>query len=394
MANLAVLTLVWVLSTGRSFLAGADTDQDVVEVLSKSIDGTLTFLVVGSDSREGLDDLENFGAFGGERGDVVMLVRIDPSTGGAKMLSIPRDLWVDIPGHGKNKINAAYSLGGPALIVETVQQNLGVPINHYVEIGFTGFVDLVDEIGGIEIAFPYPARDFLSGLDVEAGNQLLDGDMALAYARSRRYQELQNGSWVSVEANDIGRTKRQQEVVGAILAKLKTPGSIAEAGQIASALSRHMTIDASLASSSVSRLAWDFRGLLSGGIQGSTLPVDVATVNGASVVVAREPDAAEAIGEFLAGGEIAGAPVRLQVLNGNGVTGAADRMSQVLRAAGFAVLSIGDAETTDYEVTTVLTSPGSDYGTNIIDKLGFGVVVTGEVDNRYDAIVIVGSDAA
>ena len=393
-ANLAVLAFLWTLSTGRDFLAEANTDEDVVDALSTSDDGTLTFLVVGSDSREGLDSLEHFGAFGGERGDVVMLVRLDPATGGARILSLPRDLWVDIPGYGPNKINAAYSLGGPALMVETVRQNFGVGVNHYVEIGFTGFIELVDEVGGIEIAFPYPARDLSSGLDVEAGSQLLNGETALAYARSRRYQELQNGSWVSVGANDIGRTKRQQEVVGAILARLRTPGSIAEAGQIASVLAQHVTIDASLASASVAGLAWDFRGLLSGGIKGSTLPVRDATINGASVVVALEPEAGEAIADFLAGKEMANAPIRLQVLNGNGINGAAGRMSQILEAAGFEVLSIRDAETKDYGVTTIITSPGANHGQGIVDELGFGVVITGDVDNRYDAIVIVGSDAA
>ena len=393
-ANLAVLAFIWVLSTGQDFLAAANTDEGVVDVLSKSDDGTLTFLVVGSDSREGLDNLEHFGAFGGERGDVIMLVRLDPATGGAGILSLPRDLWVDIPGHGPDRINAAYSLGGPALMVETVHRNLGVEVNHYVEIGFTGFIELIDEVGGIEIAFPYPARDLSSGLDVEAGSQLLDGESALAYARSRKYQELKNGSWVSVGANDIGRTKRQQEVVGAILAKLKSPGSIAEAGQITALLAQHITIDASLASSSVAGLAWDFRGLLTGGIKGSTLPVKDATINGASVVVAREPEAGEAIAEFLGGGELANARIRIQVLNGNGIEGAAGRMSQVLEDAGFEVLFIGDAGTQDYEITSVIAPHGASHAQTIVDELGFGVVVAGDVDNRYDAIVIVGSDAA
>ena len=393
-ANLAILAFLWTISEAEDFLAEAETDEEVVEVLLPSDDGTLTFLVVGSDSREGLESLQNFGAFGGERGDVVMLVRLDPSTGGARILSLPRDLWVDIPGHSPNRINVAYSLGGPALMVETVRLNFGVEINHYVEIGFTGFIALIDEVGGIEIAFPYPARDLSSGLVVDAGNQLLNGDTALAYARSRKYQELQNGSWVSVDANDIGRTNRQQEVVGAIFAKLKTPSSIADAGQIVSVLVQHATIDASLASSSVASLAWDFRGLLSGGIRGSTLPVRDATIKGGSVLVAREPEATEAIAEFLAGEEIANAPLRVQVLNGNGISGAAGRMSQILEDAGFEVLFIGDAGEKDYGVTTIITSSGSGHGQAIIEKLGFGVVISGDVDRRYDAVVIVGSDAA
>lgn len=392
-ANLAVLALFWALRTGQDVLAQADTDDDVVSALTASSDGDLTFLVVGSDSRAGLDDLQNFGPAGGERGDVIMLVRLDSDTGGAKILSIPRDLWVEIPGHGDGKVNAAYAFGGPALMVETIHKNLGVPINHYVEIGFVGFEALVDEIGGIEIAFPHAARDLKSGLAVEAGNQTLDGEMALAYARSRSYQELQGGSWVSVEANDIGRTKRQQEVVGAILSALKTPSTITEAGEIASTLSRHMTIDATLAEASVAGLAWDFKGLLTGGIDSVTLPVDISSRGGASVVVARQPEASQTVSDFLAGAESVDATLRIEVLNGNGIAGAAGRMAQTLESAGFDVPSIGDAETKDYEVTTVIVPEGSTRGEEIVDEIGFGVVVAGDAGS-YDAVVIVGSDVS
>jgi len=299
-ANVAVVGLIWAINTGNSLLAGANTNEEVVAVLTEPTGDSLTFLLVGSDSRSDLDDLTNFGAAGGQRGDVIMLVRVDRGEP-AQILSIPRDLWVNIPGHGENRINAAYAFGGPALMVTTIQQNLGIPINHYVEIGFQGFQDLVDEIGGIEVDFRYPARDAKSGLDVEAGNQTLDGNMALAYARSRGYQELQNGTWVSVEANDIGRTRRQQEVMGAILNELKSPSSVGEAGDIANALAEHMTIDAALAESSVPGLFWDFRGVLTSGIDGITLPVDLATIGSASVVLRREPDATQVIDDFLAG---------------------------------------------------------------------------------------------
>jgi LCP family protein required for cell wall assembly len=208
LANLALVGVLYVVNVGENALAEADTNTDVTDVLDEST-GDLTFLVVGSDSREGLDDLTNFGVAGGERSDVIMLVRLD-NEGQAQMLSIPRDLWVDIPGNGKNKINSAYSFGGPQLLIQTLKQELGVEINHYVEIDFVGFMELIDEVGGIDIFFPNPARDESSGLEVEAGMQRLDGKQALAYARSRKYQELQDGKWVGVDANDIGRTTRQQ----------------------------------------------------------------------------------------------------------------------------------------------------------------------------------------
>jgi LCP family protein required for cell wall assembly len=393
-ANLAVLALIWVIQTGNNLFSSAATDEKVSDVLDESSGDQLTFLIVGSDSRAGLDDLTNFGVASGARGDVVMLVRLDKTTSSAQMLSIPRDYYVEIPGHGQTKINAAYAYGGPSLMVETIKSNFDVEINHYVEIDFVGFEALVDRVGGIEITFPYPARDSKSGLDVDAGTQLLDGSQALAYARSRHYQELQGGSWVSVKANDFGRSERQQEVIRALLSRLKTPGSIAEAGDIASAMSQNMTIDSNLAETSVGSLIWDFKGILTGSIEGATLPGDVKTINGSSVVVASEPEAGTMLANFRAGKTLAAHPIRVEVLNGNGAAGAAGEMSRKLEDLGFRVDSIGNADSTSYGQTTVIVPDGSTDGDEITSALGFGVVRFGTVDNGIDAVVIVGADAA
>lgn len=395
LANIAVLGFIWVVQTGNSLFADARTDDEVTGALDPASNGARIFLVVGSDSREGLDDLENFGDFEGARGDVVMLVRVDPDTSETRMLSIPRDLWVTIPGHGENRINAAYAFGGPRLMVETIKQNLGVPVHNYVEIDFVGFQALVDELDGVPIAFPNAARDAKSGLDVEAGTEVLNGDQALAYARSRHYQELQGGSWQSVDANDIGRTSRQQEVMRGLLSRLKSPSSVAEAGDIASSVSRHLTIDANLANESVASMAWNYRGIITGSIDGETLPTTGRTINGASVQVAKEPEASEVLASFRAGTTIAGTePLTLEVLNGSGTDGAASAMSQRLESLGFTVESIGNAGTNSYAETTVVVPEGSDDGNTIVSALGFGVVQFGTVDNGYDAVVIVGSDAS
>ncbi len=391
-ANIVVLVVLWAINTGQGILATAETDSQVSKVLDEATGDDLTFLVIGSDSRAGLDDLTNFGPAGGARGDVIMLVRFDSSTSAAQILSIPRDLYVDIAGYGQNRINAAYALGGPSLMVETIRDSLGVEVNHYVEIDFVGFESLIDELGGIELWFPYPARDLKSGLDVDAGTQRLDGDTALAYARSRKYQELQNGTWVSVNANDIGRTERQQEVVRAIAAELKRPSSITEAGDIAAALAQNMTIDSTLASSSVADLAWTFKGILAGSIDGATLPTYGKNIDGRSVVIADEPDAGTVLANFRAGIAFSSQPLRIQVLNGNDVSGSAGDMSRTLESKGFLVESVGDAATGDYAQTIVLVPEGSDNGETIVDALGFGVVQVGTVDNGYDAVVIVGAD--
>ncbi|HEY5890821.1 MAG TPA: LCP family protein [Acidimicrobiia bacterium] len=390
MANLFLLGFLYVVKVGEGALAEADTNTDVTGVLDES-SGDLTFLVVGSDTREGLDDLTNFGVSGGQRSDVIMLVRLD-TDGRAQMLSIPRDLWIDIPGHGKDKINAAYSFGGPELLIQTLKQGMGVEINHYVEIDFVGFMDLVDEIGGIDIFFANQARDMSSGLDIEAGMQHLDGKQALAYARSRKYQELQNGEWVGVDADDIGRTMRQQEVIRAIMSELKTPSSITDAGSIATSMTSHMTIDSRLAGASVAELFWQFKSILGGDIEGSTLPVVGGTEGGLSVVYADDPAATDLLANFQQGVPLAFQPLRVQVLNGNGVSGAAGDMARRLEELGYVVVSVGDAGSL-YETTTVLVAEGSIVGSEVIAALGFGEVANSDVDNSIDAVVIVGRDA-
>ena len=126
------LGVVWALNTGSEVLALAEPDHEVTAQLSEPIGRDLTFLVVGSDSREGIEDLTFFGPAGGERGDVIMLVRLDAASGEARILSVPRDLWVEIPGHGEDKINAAFAYGGPSLMVHPIRETLEIAINHYV----------------------------------------------------------------------------------------------------------------------------------------------------------------------------------------------------------------------------------------------------------------------
>jgi LCP family protein required for cell wall assembly len=395
MLGFGVFAVIWALNTGSDVLALAQPDHEVTAELSEPAGRDLTFLVVGSDSRDGIEDLTFFGPAGGERGDVIMLIRLDAASGAARILSVPRDLWVDIPGHEEGKINAAFSYGGPSLMVQTIRENLGIEVNHYVEVDFVGFIDMVDQLGGIEMTFAHPARDKQSGLNVEAGTQVLDGEQALAFARSRSYEEYQGERWVSVDASDLGRAERQQQVVGAILAELKSPASIAEAGQIAGSMAENMTVDARLAESSIGSIVWDFRGVITGGIDGQTLPVFGDIVAGASVVRADEPEASAVIEGFLTGVmTIDPGPLRVQVLNGNGVDGAAGAMSERLAEAGYDIAGIGNADERDYSVTTVLVPQGSSAGDEIVGQLGFGVVRYGTVDNGYDAVVIVGSDAS
>jgi LCP family protein required for cell wall assembly len=403
LANLSVFFVYWQLRTiENTVVESADTipeaDFDAVLTdLSTDSEDPVTFLVIGSDSREGLDSLANFGESGGERADVIILLQIHPDDGTAQMLSIPRDLWVDIPGYGMNKINAAFAFGGAPLMVETVARETGVDINHYVQVDFVGFQAIVDELGGVPINFPFPARDTKSGLRVEAGTQVLDGEEALAFARSRTYQELQGGSWVSVDANDIGRTRRQQQLIFSIIRTVARPSSIPGLGDIVESFAQHLTIDSRLAQGSMIELGWRMRGVRPDNIAAATLPTYTDTVGAASVERRVEPEATEILEAFRAGQNLVsnGDTMTITVLNGNGIEGSAGDWGEYLETAGFDVASVGDAERKNFETTTILVRPEDiQRGSQISEALGFGVVEVGTVADGVDALVVMGADAA
>ncbi len=164
-----------------------------------------TYLIVGSDSREGWADDGTVGA----RTDTIMLLH-RPVSGPVALISIPRDSYVEIPGHDKNKINAAFAFGGPQLLVQTVEGLTGLTIDHYIEVGFLGVSNVVDALGGVELCYDKDVNDPRSTLVWAAGCHRADGATALAFARMRYADPL----------GDIGRTQRQQQLVSAVVDKV------------------------------------------------------------------------------------------------------------------------------------------------------------------------------
>jgi len=178
-----------------------------------------TYLLVGSDSREDLSAEERqelgTGRAEGRRTDTIMLLHT--GSGPNLLLSIPRDSIVDIPGVGSDqKINAAYAFGGPELLVQTLEEETGIRIDSYVEIGLSGFVSVIDAVGGIEICPDEAIDDPLAALDIPKGCQEADGKTALGYARTRKTSAL----------GDIDRARRQREVVSAVGGEAVSPWSV------------------------------------------------------------------------------------------------------------------------------------------------------------------------
>ncbi|XVQ08744.1 LCP family protein [Spirillospora sp. CA-255316] len=173
------------------------------------------WLIVGSDSREGLSAADRkrmaTGKAQGRRTDSMMLLHY--GSGGTSLISLPRDSYVSIPGRGMNKLNAAFAFGGPKLLVKTLEQATGVRIDHYAEIGFGGFVGVVDAVGGVEMCVKERMRDPKAGLNLAPGCQTLDGAQALGYVRTR----------ASARA-DLDRVDRQRQFFGALMKKATSPG--------------------------------------------------------------------------------------------------------------------------------------------------------------------------
>jgi LCP family protein required for cell wall assembly len=178
-----------------------------------------TYLLVGSDSRAGLSKAEQkrlgTGSTAGQRTDTIMLVYVPPG-GKSALISVPRDSYVDIPGHGENKINAAFAFGGPELLVQTVEQNTRLRIDGYMEIGFGGFVNIIDALNGIRMCLPNAINDRDSHIDLRKGCQTLSGTEALGYVRMRKADP----------RGDLGRVERQREMLAAVADKAASPATV------------------------------------------------------------------------------------------------------------------------------------------------------------------------
>jgi LCP family protein required for cell wall assembly len=215
------------------------------------------------------------------------------------LLSSPRDLWVDISGTGKkSRINSAYQ-SGPATLIQTVQEALGIPVHHYVEVDFEGFKSLVNAVGGVQVCFLTPARDTHTGLNIAGpGCYLLDGVQGLAYARSRYYETYENGIWVRDGTSDLGRMKRQQQFVNtalqAAIAKIK--GNPLRTGEVLAASTGAVRLDDRL---DVLSAAGALRGEVANALEPYSLPVVGKEINGNAVLLLG--DGAQAILDYFSG---------------------------------------------------------------------------------------------
>ena len=274
LAIFLVLTLatgglaLWVrhsIASGMEFIAdpfaGIPTRAPQQKVAAGE-EPAVNILVLGTDSRTSASDPSQWKE-GAQRTDAIMIVQVSGDRKTVSVMSIPRDSWVEIPGHGQGKINAAYSYGGPSLTIHTVENLTGIHIDHFAVANFESFVALTDEIGGVRVNLKTPQT--LAGKELGAGAQVLNGQQALAYTRER--SSLPNG--------DFDRVKRQQTWMRSIVSRVLTNGTLSSPTALYSFLktaSRTVAVDESFTLNQMQSLALETRHLHSNDIRFMTVP--------------------------------------------------------------------------------------------------------------------------
>jgi LCP family protein required for cell wall assembly len=339
-------------------------------------------LIIGSDSRANIDPSDpNQAVFiGGEnptgqRSDTILLVRIDPVKGDAKMLSFPRDLWVPIAGKDRSaKINSAYG-EGRAVLVDTIRQNFGVEINNFIEVDFVGFQDLVEAIGGVPIYFETPMRDDNTGLNVQrAGCVTLSGEQALAFARSRHLEYLDSkGRWQTDPTADLGRITRQQIFVRRAMAKVLTLGiatNLKTFFDLLDVATSSVTLDQTINRSDLRDLAERFKSLQAEDIKTYALPVsNGSSSDGQSILNMKQGPAQPILNVFrgIDPGPVLESDVVVDVQTSRTNPLRGKDVQAALNAVGFVDGSVSNPATVP-EQTTIYYGAGSEYAADVVAR--------------------------
>ncbi|MFC6080855.1 LCP family protein [Sphaerisporangium aureirubrum] len=365
--------------------------------------GALNVLLVGSDTRAG--DNKRYGQHmenEGERTDTIILLHVSPNRDKATLISFPRDSMVQIPAckHARTKIalpprldmiNSAFNEGGMACTINTIEANTNIRIDHYIKVDFTGFKNIVDALGGIQICVPQAVQDKKAKLDLRAGKQIVRGETALAYVRAR---------YALGDGSDISRIKRQQIFLSQVAKKATSGDTLTNPGKLIgliTAAAQSVVMDPQLDVDTLMQIAQSARSLTATGVKFVTVPWEAYPSN-KNRVQWKQPDAgrlfeslrndievtptakpsaaASASASGPAKPSIKPNQVRVQVLNGTSTPGRAKDVAEALAAQGFKVVQVGDARNadgTDRPQTQVLypkkSADGADYAAPLTAKL-------------------------
>ncbi|MDY0339842.1 MAG: LCP family protein [Coriobacteriia bacterium] len=346
-------------------------------------------VILGVDNREG----ETVA-----RSDTLIVVRVDPPAQSATLVSIPRDTRVQIPGHGKQKINAAMALGGPALVIETVEEFTGLPITHYAEIDFNGFKEIVDALDGVTVNVPEKIQDPKAGnYDPEAytiypGEQRLTGAQALTFVRSREFPD-----------GDLTRIKNQQIFIKALLKQSLQFSNTLRLPALVNAVADNITTDMSL--TELLSLANDMKAMDDESLMTASMPGEPQYIGGVAYVIVDEDAFATLIDRVSQGlspepdpdeesVSLVPSEVSVTVRNGAGIEGVASDAASRLTAAGYGVGEVGNANQFVYDETLIVYTEDAVQASAVKDSLGFGRVVASRGMYAFDTdiLVVVGKD--
>jgi polyisoprenyl-teichoic acid--peptidoglycan teichoic acid transferase len=344
-----------------------------------------TMLVIGSDSRDlgagGASQFGNSTEVAGQRSDSIILVRVAPKTRSLALLSIPRDTLVPIPCYGTTRINTAFNSGTPSLLVQVLDQDFGIQVNHVAVFNFDTFRAVADAVGGVEQYFPSPAKDDFSLLSIPAaGCYNLTGNQALAFVRSREYEYEINGTWQYqlYPESDLARIQRQQSFFRDLVKKAKqvAPTNPIALNAVISGVTKNLTLDKGFSNSLILSLAQDFHSANLSTLPSYTYP----TVNSTAVPGALDPETQQGqavIQQWLDVGQTAAAPskspskspkpvitvnpasVRIEVENGSGIGNQAGTAGQDLASLGYRATVSGDAPNFGLATTEIEYAPDS-----------------------------------
>jgi LCP family protein required for cell wall assembly len=361
------------------------------------------YLIVGTDSRAGLDpDDPDAGGFlgDGEQGcnctDTIMVVRVDPDETQASVLSLPRDLWVPVqPSGRKARINSAYQNGEQALI-DTIEENFGIAINHYLEIDFVGFERLVDAVDGIPLWFDSPVRDTHTGLSIkDTGCQVLDGETARKFARSRYLQyKGEDGRWHGDPTADFGRITRQQIFIRRAIDKAVAQGlgNPVTLNRLVSAGVDNLRLDKALDAGDLLSLGKQFKSFDSKDLITYSIPTTSHRTGGGADVQLANNKLAEPILNIFRGlppGSVTPAGVDVDVLNGSEVPGQAADAAGALRQVGFSVTDVDDYPQPVGRTTVIYAPGGYDAARTVARHVTGGAALVEDEDVDDGAVVLV-----
>jgi polyisoprenyl-teichoic acid--peptidoglycan teichoic acid transferase len=373
-------------------------------------DGMMNVLLVGSDSRENVtgDLAETTGKdeVSGQRSDTIMVLHVDAKHSKAAIFSIPRDLYVPIAGTDySDRVNTSFSVGGAAGLIATIETALGFPINHYVEVDFTGFRDIVDAVDGVKVYFPSPVRDDVSGLAIEdPGCITLNGDAGLAFVRSRNYETYESGEWQTDPTADLGRIQRQQDFIRRMLRKAVASGisNPLTLNRLVGIGVRDVTLDDQMSTGDIVKLARRFRSLDADTVDMLTFPTEPTDIGGAAVLLLKEAEAQPYIDRLNGIAPPDDAPsdsvrpsdIRVRILNGYGADGVATEASVDLSGAGFNVADRGDADSYNYSATVIRYAPGAEAKADVLNQYVDGGAVIEEDSSlrTVDVTLVLGAD--